>query len=153
MQKTRRSSDLVFSAQSLQCYLTIPRRVTIIYDNRIDLNENKDAFKDLNEVSPSYYWLLYEYIDAEVNKKLEKTKGQLAGNEKKKETKHHVESLNHDPNWLKTITIEIDKLLIDREYINFFILMYMQWRRHDSYTSSSQTLIIPRMPSFEKLAL
>ena len=61
--------------------MTIPRRVTIIYDNRIDLNENKDVFKDLNEVPPSDNWFTYEYIDAEVNNKLDKTKVQLAGNE------------------------------------------------------------------------
>ena len=54
-----------------------------------------------------------------------------------KETKHYVESLNPDPNWLKTITIEIDNLLIDREYINFFIQMYMQWSKDDGYTSSN----------------
>ena len=59
----------------LKCYLTIPRRVTILHDNRIDFNENKDVFKDLNEVPPSYYWFPYEYIDTEVNKKLDKTKG------------------------------------------------------------------------------
>ena len=40
----------------LQFYLTIPKLVTILYDNRIDLNENKDVFKDLNEVLPSDYW-------------------------------------------------------------------------------------------------
>ena len=34
----------------LQFYLTIPRRVTIIHENRIDFDENKDVFKDLNEV-------------------------------------------------------------------------------------------------------
>ena len=37
-------------------------------------------FKDLNEVTPSYDWFPYEYIDAEFNKKLDKIKGQLAGN-------------------------------------------------------------------------
>ena len=65
----------------LQCYLIIPRRVTIFHDNQIDLNENKDVFKDLNEVPPSDNWFTYEYIDAEVNNKLDKTKVQLAGNE------------------------------------------------------------------------
>ena len=70
-----------------------------------------------------------------------------------KETKHYVESLTHDPNWLKKITIEIDKFLIDREYINFFIQMYMQCNKDDGYTSSLQTLIIPRLTRFEKLAL
>ena len=37
----------------LQCYLNIPRVVTIIHYNQIDLNENKDVFKELNEVLPS----------------------------------------------------------------------------------------------------
>ena len=43
-----------------------------------------------------------------------------------KETKHYMEYLNQDPNWLEMITIEIDKLLINNEYINFFVKMYMQ---------------------------
>ena len=64
-----------------------------------------------------------------------------------------MEYLNHDPNWLNKITIEIDKFLIDREYIKFFVKMYMQWRKDDGYTSSSQRLIITRPPCFEKLAL
>ena len=46
-------------------------------------------FKDLNEVPPLDYWFSYEYIDAEVNKKLEEAKGQLAGYEMEKETKHY----------------------------------------------------------------
>ena len=70
-----------------------------------------------------------------------------------KETKHYVKYLNHDPNWLKMITIEIDKFLINCEYIDFFIQMYMQWSKDDGYNSSFQELIIPRMPCFEKLAL
>ena len=65
----------------LQCYITIPQRVTIIHENRIDFNENRDVFKDLNEFPPSDDWFPYEYIDAEVNMKLDKTKGRLAGNE------------------------------------------------------------------------
>ena len=40
----------------LQCYKIIPRYVTIIYEKLIDFNENKDLFKDLNEVLPSDYW-------------------------------------------------------------------------------------------------
>ena len=69
-----------------------------------------------------------------------------------KETKHYVKYLNHDPNWLKRITIEIDNFLINREYINFFIIMYMQWNKDNSYTLSSQPLIILHLPRFEKLA-
>ena len=108
--------------------------------------------KDLNEVLPSDDRSPYEYIDAEIDKKLDKIKGLLAGNEVEKETKHYVESINHDTNWLKTIDIKIDKLLIDSEYINFFIIMYMKWSKDNGSTSSSRTLIIPRLPCFEKLA-
>ena len=111
----------------LQCYLTIPRQATFFYDNRIDFNENKDVYKYLNEFPPSYDWLPHEYINAEVKKKLYKTKGQLAGNEMEKETKNYVEYLNNDPNWLKKISIDIDKLLINSECIDFFIQMYTQW--------------------------
>ena len=65
----------------LQCYLTIPRSVTILYDNQINFNENKDVLKDLNGVSPLDDCFPYEYIDAEANKNLYKTKGQLVGDE------------------------------------------------------------------------
>ena len=82
-------------------------------------------FKDLNEFPPSDYFFPYEYIDAEVRNKVDKTKGKCAGNEMEKETKHYIEYLNHDPNWLKIITIDIDKFLIDREYIDFFAKMYI----------------------------
>ena len=47
-------------------------------------------FKDLNEVPPSEYWFPYEYIDADVNKKIYETKGQLAGDEMEKKTKNYV---------------------------------------------------------------
>ena len=105
----------------LQCYLTILQSVTFLYDNRIDFNDNKYVFKYLNEFPPSYDWFPFEYIDSEVKKKIDKTKGQLSGDKMEKDTKNYVESLNQDPNWLKAITTEIDKFLIDREYIDFFV--------------------------------
>ena len=70
-----------------------------------------------------------------------------------KETKHHVGSLNHYTYWLKTITIEIYKFLIDREYIKFFMQMYIQCSKDGGFTLSLQKLIIPRLPRFEKLDL
>ena len=69
------------------------------------------------------------------------------------ETKDYVEYLNHNPNWLKTIIIEIDKFLIDCEYINLFVQLCMQWIKDDDSTSSSQKLIIMCLPHFEKLYL
>ena len=59
-------------------------------DNQIDFNGNINVFKDLNEVPPSDNWFPYEYIDAEVKKKIDKTKRQLTGDEMEKETKHYV---------------------------------------------------------------
>ena len=70
-----------------------------------------------------------------------------------KETTNYVDYLNHNHIWLKTITIEIDKVLINCEYINFFTRIYMQWSKDDDSNSSSQTLIIPRLLRFENMAL
>ena len=69
------------------------------------------------------------------------------------ENKHYVEYFNKKNNWLKMIIIEIDKFLIDCVYINFFIKMYIQWSKDNWYNLSSRTLIIPRLPCFENLAL
>ena len=137
----------------LKFHQTFLRRDTIIHDNRIGFNKNINLFNDLNEVPPSDDWFPYEYIDAEVKKKMHETKRQLAGNEMEKEAKHYVEYLNHDPNWLKKISIEIYKFLINREYIYFFMQIYMQWIKDGGYTSSFRTLIIPRLPCFDKLHL
>ena len=137
----------------LQCYQTIPRHVKILHENQIDFKENKYVFKYLNEVPPWDDSFPYKYIDAGFNKKLDKTKGRIAGNEMEKENKHHMESLNHDPKWLNTITIEIDKFLINFEYINFLINIYMKLSKDNGSTSSSWTLIIQRLPGFDKLAL
>ena len=51
-----------------------------------------------------------------------------------KETKNYVKYINHNPNWLKMITIEIDKFMIDIEYINLFMQMYMQWIKDNGST-------------------
>ena len=64
-----------------------------------------------------------------------------------------MEYLNHNPNWLQRITIEIDTFLIKHEYIDFFVQMHMQWIKDDGFTSSFRLLIIPRLPRFEKLYL
>ena len=64
-------------------------------------------FKDLHEFPPSYYCFPYEYIDAEVNNKLDKIKGRLEGHEMEKETKHYVKYLNHDTNWLRRLLLEL----------------------------------------------
>ena len=97
----------------LICHQTFPRRFTILHENIIDLNENRNLFKDLNKVPPSDDWFPYEYIDAEIKKKVDDAKRQIAGDKMEEETKNYVESLNHDPNWLKKFSIEIDNFLIN----------------------------------------
>ena len=62
--------------------------------------------------------------------------------------RHYVESLNHDPHWVRIIAIDIDKLLVDREYIELFMQIYMQWSKDNGYTSSNQKLIIECLPHF-----
>ena len=82
----------------LQCYPTITRSVKILSDNQIDLNENKDIIKDLNEIPSSDDWFPYECIGVEVNNKVDKTKVQHVGDEMEQKTKHYAEFLNHNPN-------------------------------------------------------
>ena len=64
-----------------------------------------------------------------------------------------MEPLNNDSNWVKTISIENDKFLINRKYIQFFMKMYLQWSKDDSSTSYSRKLIILRLPIFDKMVL
>ena len=48
---------------------------------------------------------------------------------------------------------DINKLLVDREYIDFFMQIYMKCIKENIYTSSNQELIIECLPHFEKLDL
>ena len=47
----------------------------------------------------------------------------------------------------------INKLLVEREYIDFFMQIYLQWSSYNSCTSYNQESIICSLPHFEKLAL
>ena len=109
----------------LQCLQTIPRRVTFLHDDQINLNIHKNVFSNLHDVPTSENWFPNKYIEAEIKKKLDKTRGQLASYEMENEIRHYVEYINHDPQWVRIITNDINKLLVDREYIDFFMQIYM----------------------------
>ena len=94
-----------------------------------------------------------KYIEADIKKKLDKTREQIASDEMENEIRHYIESLNHNPQWVRIITIDINKLLVDREYIDLFMQIYMQWGSDNRYISSNQKLIIECLPHFEKLDL
>ena len=110
-------------------------------------------FSNLHDVSTSKMWFPNKYIESEIKKKLDKTRGQLASDEMENQIIHYVESPNHDPQWVRRITININKLLVEREYIDFFMQIYMQWSKDNGYTSSNQKVIIEFLPRFQKLAL
>ena len=110
-------------------------------------------FRNLHDVPTSENWFPNKYIEADIKKKLDKTRGQLASDEMENEIRHYVEYLDHDPLWVRRITNDINKLLVDREYIDFFMQIYMQWRKENVNTSSNQKLIIECLPHFEKLDL
>ena len=62
----------------------------------------------------------------------------------KNEIKQYIDSLNHDPIWVGRITNDINKLLVNCEYIDFFMQIYIQWSSNNS---------IECLPHFEKMAL
>ena len=41
--------------------------------------------------------------------------------------RQYIDCLQHDPSWLGRIKNDINKLLVNREYIDFFIQIYEQW--------------------------
>ena len=42
-------------------------------------------------------WFLKKYIESEIKKKLDKTRGQLASDEMENEIRHYIDSLNQNP--------------------------------------------------------
>ena len=118
----------------LQCLQTIPRRVTFLHDDRINLNIHKNVFRNLYDVPTSETWFPNKYIEADIKKKLDKTRGKLASDEMENEIRHYIDSLNQNPQWVRIITNDVNKLLVEREYIDVSMKIYMQWIKDNGYT-------------------
>ena len=116
----------------LQCLHTIPRRVTFLHDNRTNFNIHKNVFRDLNVDATSETWFLNRYIEDEIKNKKEKTRGRLASDEMAYDIRHCIDCLENDPFWVGRIKNDINKLLVNREYIEFFIQKYEQWSSDNS---------------------
>ena len=56
----------------------------------------------------------------------------------------YIDYLKHNPFWVGIIKNDINKLLVNREYIDFFIHIYIHWSSDNS---------IECMPHYEKMAL
>ena len=58
--------------------------------------------------------------------------------------RQYIDSIKHDSLWVGRITNDTNKLLVNHEYIDFFIQIYIQWSTDNS---------IECLPHFEKMAL
>ena len=58
--------------------------------------------------------------------------------------RQYIYCLQHDPSWIGRIKNDINKLLVNIEYIDLFIQIYEQW------SSDNRIKCLPR---FEKMAL
>ena len=58
--------------------------------------------------------------------------------------RQYIDYLKHDPFWVGIIKNDINKLLVNSEYIDFFIQIYIQWSSDNN---------IECMPYSEKMAL
>ena len=110
----------------LQCLYTIPRRVTFLHDDRINFNIHKNVFRYLDINSTSKTWFPKKYIEYEIKKKVDKTRGQLASDEMTYDIRPCIYCLKQNPSWVGRIKNDINKLLVNREYIDFFIQIYEQ---------------------------
>ena len=142
--KTEKSKAEQKKAIGLQCLHTIPRHVTFLHDNQINFNIHKNVFRDLDADPTSETWFTNKYIEDNIKKNVDKTRGQLASDEMEYDIRRYIDSLKHDPFWVGRITNDINKLLFNREYIDLLMQIYIQW----SGDNSNECL-----PHFEIMAL
>ena len=128
----------------LQCVYTIPRRVTFLCDDRINFNTQKNVFRDLDGISTSETFFPNKSINDEIKKRVDKTRDQLASDKMAYDIRHYIHCLQHDHFWVGRIKNDINKVLVNREYIEFFIRIYEKWRTYNRMKC---------LPHFEKISL
>ena len=101
-------------------------------------------FRDLDGISTSETWFLNKYIEDEIKKKVDKTREQLASDEMACDIRKYIDSIKHDPSWVGRIKNDINKLLVNAEYIDFFSQIYIKWSSDNS---------IKCLPHSEKMVL
>ena len=83
----------------------------------MNLNIQKNVFRDLDGISTLETWFLRKYIEDEIKKKVDKTINELASNEMAYDIRQYIDFLKHDPYWIGRIKNDINTLLVNREYI------------------------------------
>ena len=62
----------------------------------------------------------------EIKKKVDKIREQIVSDEMAYDIRQYIDSIKHDPFWVGRIKNDINKLLVNREYIDFLIQIYRQ---------------------------
>ena len=101
-------------------------------------------FRYLDVNSTSETWFPNKYIKDDIKEKIDKTIEQLASDEMAYYIRQYIDSIKHDPFWVGRIKNDINKLLVNREYIDFSIQIYIQRSSDNS---------IECLPHFEKMEL
>ena len=101
-------------------------------------------FRDLDGISTSVTFPPEEFIDHEIKKRVDETRDQLASDKMAYEIRHYIHCLQHDHFWVQRIQNDINKLIVNREYIDFFIRIYEKWRTYNRMKC---------LPHCEKMAL
>ena len=83
-------------------------------------------FRDSDGISTSETWFPKKFIDDEIKKKVDKTRDELASDKMAYDIRQYIYCLQHDPSRVGIIKNYINKLLVNREYIDFFIQIYEQ---------------------------
>ena len=89
-------------------------------------------FRDWDGISTSENWFPKKYIDDEIKKRVDETRDELASDEMAYDIRQYIDCLKHDPFWVGIIKNDINKLLVNREYIDLFIQIYEQCSSDDS---------------------
>ena len=118
---TGKSKENEIKTIGLQFLYTIPRRVKFLHDDRINLNTQKNVFRDLDGISTSVTFFPKMFIEDEIKKRVDETRGQLASDKMAYVIRHYIHCLQHDHFWVGRIKNDINKFLVNFEYIDFFI--------------------------------
>ena len=78
-----------------------------------------------------------------MKKKVDNTRDKLASDEREYNIRYYIHCIQHNHSWVGRINNDINKLLINREYIDFFIQIYEQWSSDNSMKC---------LPHFDKMA-
>ena len=80
--------------------------------------------RDLDGISTSVTFFPKQIIDDKIKKRVDEARDQLASDKMSSDIRHYINCLQHDHFWVGRIKNDINKLLVNREYIDFFIIIY-----------------------------